>query len=70
MVLLVFVLRFVVLLIGSSFIQLNFHVTAFCNNSLEKKKIALTFDDGPSEITPQVLEILKNSMQKQLFLYW
>lgn len=66
--LLVFVLRFVVLLIGSSFIQLNFHVTAFCNNSLEKeKKIALTFDDGPSEITPQVLEILKKFNAKATF---
>ena len=53
-------IRFVILLIGSSFIQLNFHVTAYCKNSLEKdKKIALTFDDGPHEITPQILSLLK-----------
>lgn len=45
---------------GSSRISSNYHVKAFCNNSLEtEKKIALTFDDGPSEFTLEVLELLK-----------
>lgn len=46
--------------VGSFRISSNYHVKAFCNNPLEtEKKIALTFDDGPSEFTLQVLELLK-----------
>jgi len=61
-------IRFVFLLIGSSFIQLNFHVKAYCNNPIEKdKKIALTFDDGPHEITPQILALLKEHKAKATF---
>lgn len=46
--------------IGSYRISSNYHVKAFCNNPLEtEKKIALTFDDGPSEFTLDVLELLK-----------
>lgn len=45
---------------GSSRISSNYHIKAFCNNPLEtEKKIALTFDDGPSEFTLEVLELLK-----------
>ncbi len=64
-----FAVRFIILIIGSSQIEMNFHLKAFCNNPLEKeKKIALTFDDGPSEITPQVLEILsKNNIKATFF---
>lgn len=61
-------IRFIVLLIGSSLIQLNFHVKAYCNNPNEKgKKIALTFDDGPNPITPQILEILERHKAKATF---
>jgi peptidoglycan/xylan/chitin deacetylase (PgdA/CDA1 family) len=67
-ILLVLVVRFLFLLIGSSFIQLNFHVKAYCKNSNEKeKKIALTFDDGPHPITPQILAILKKYNAKAAF---
>ncbi|MES2748204.1 MAG: polysaccharide deacetylase family protein [Bacteroidota bacterium] len=60
--------RFLFLLIGSSFIQLNFHVKAYCNNPNEKeKKIALTFDDGPNLITPQILTLLKQYNAKATF---
>lgn len=46
--------------IGSAKISSNYHVKAFCNNPLEtEKKIALTFDDGPSVYTLEVLELLK-----------
>lgn len=53
---------------GSSFMQLNFHVKAHCCNPYEKeKKIALTFDDGPSIFTLQVLEILERYNAKAAF---
>ena len=41
---------------GSSRISSNYHVKAFCNNPLEtEKKIALTFDDGPSTVYTEIL---------------
>lgn len=53
---------------GSSRISSNYHVKAFCNNPLEtEKKIALTFDDGPSEFTLEVLELLKKCNAKATF---
>ena len=61
-------IRFLFLLVGSSFIQLNFHIKAYCKNPNEKeKKIALTFDDGPNEITPQILALLKKYDAKATF---
>ena len=53
---------------GSARISSNYHVKAFCQNPLEKeKKIALTFDDGPSVYTLQVLELLKKYNAKATF---
>ena len=53
---------------GSSRISSNYHVKAFCNNPLEtEKKIALTFDDGPSIFTLEVLELLKKYDVKATF---
>lgn len=53
---------------GSSRISSNYHVKAFCNNPFEtEKKIALTFDDGPSEFTLEVLELLKKNNTKAIF---
>lgn len=66
--LLAFVVRFVILVIGSSFMSLNFHLKAYCSNPKESnKKIALTFDDGPNENTLLVLEILKKYDVKATF---
>ena len=46
--------------IGSARISSNYHVKAYCSNPSEnQKKIALTFDDGPSEFTLEVLNLLK-----------
>ena len=46
--------------IGSARISSDYHVKAFCNNPSEtEKKIALTFDDGPSSYTLEVLALLK-----------
>ncbi len=60
--------RFLFLLVGSSFIQLNYHVKAYCKNPNEKeKKIALSFDDGPHPITSQILTLLKEYNAKATF---
>ena len=60
--------RFLFVLVGSSFIQFNYHVKGYCKNPNEKeKKIALTFDDGPTEITPQILALLKKHNIKATF---
>ena len=59
---------FVFNLIGSSLISSNYHVKAFCNNPSEtEKKIALTFDDGPSSYTLEVLDLLKKYNVKAIF---
>lgn len=64
----VLLLWFVTNIIGSSFIQYNYHVKAYCSNPSEKdQKIALTFDDGPNENTLQILEILKKHHAKATF---
>lgn len=45
---------------GSVAIDSQFFVPAICNLPTDKRVIALTFDDGPNaQITPQVLDILK-----------
>ncbi|UPZ16821.1 polysaccharide deacetylase family protein [Flavobacterium humidisoli] len=54
--------------VGSARISSNYHVKAFCSNPLEtQKKIALTFDDGPSEFTLEVLALLKKYNSKATF---
>ncbi|MCV9929621.1 polysaccharide deacetylase family protein [Flavobacterium sp. LS1R49] len=54
--------------INSARIKSNYHVRAYCNNPfLTKKKIALTFDDGPSETTLEVLDVLKKYGIKATF---
>lgn len=66
--LLLFTVYFLVLLVGSSLIQLNFHVKAYCSNPDEKqRKIALTFDDGPGYFTPEVLALLERFQVKATF---
>jgi peptidoglycan/xylan/chitin deacetylase (PgdA/CDA1 family) len=54
--------------VGSSRISSNYHVKAFCHNPSEtQNKIALTFDDGPSEFTLEVLALLKKYNVKATF---
>jgi len=54
--------------IGSARISSNYHVKAYCSNPCEnQKKIALTFDDGPSEFTLEVLDLLKRQNAKATF---
>jgi peptidoglycan/xylan/chitin deacetylase (PgdA/CDA1 family) len=53
---------------GSAFIGSNYHVKTYCGNPLEtEKKIALTFDDGPHEMTLLVLDVLKKHNAKATF---
>ena len=37
------------------------------NPTINEKKIALTFDDGPTELTPKFLELLQKHQQKATF---
>lgn len=59
-------LFFIVIAVGSSFIQLNYFVESI--NKGNNKGIALTFDDGPNaEITPKILAILEKENIKATF---
>ncbi|WP_255558324.1 polysaccharide deacetylase family protein [Flavobacterium taihuense] len=61
-------LWFLIVFWGSTFIASNYHVKTYCSNPLEtEKKIALTFDDGPNEMTLLVLNILKKYNAKATF---
>lgn len=54
--------------LGSSIMTLNYHIKAFCSNPNEKRKnIAITFDDGPHEVTSLVLDVLKKYQVKAAF---
>lgn len=67
-VLIVFGLWILTVLIGSLNIRSNFFFHSLCKNrNIEKKAIALTFDDGPSENTLKVLEVLKRKNVKASF---
>lgn len=53
---------------GSASIGSNYHVKAYCNNPSEtEKKITLTFDDGPHEMTVLVLDVLRQYNAKATF---
>ncbi|WP_136668237.1 polysaccharide deacetylase family protein [Flavobacterium sp. H122] len=53
---------------GSFDIRLEYFVKTFNSNPLEKnKRIALTFDDGPHEMTIEVLDLLKKYNAKATF---
>lgn len=57
-----------IVVVGSAWIGSNYHVKAYCSNPSEKENnIALTFDDGPSEFTPKVLELLEKFDAKATF---
>ncbi|MGQ7947264.1 polysaccharide deacetylase family protein [Flavobacterium sp. WC2509] len=61
-------LWFLIVFIGSSFIGSNYHVKTYCSNpSVKEKKIAITFDDGPNEMTISVLDVLQKYNAKATF---
>ena len=61
-------LWFLISVFGSSFIGSNYHVKAYCNNPHETQNhIAITFDDGPHEMTLSILKVLKEHGVKATF---
>lgn len=51
---------FLISVVGSALISSNYHIKAYCNNAKETQKvIALTFDDGPHEMTLPILDVLQ-----------
>ncbi|WP_243636400.1 polysaccharide deacetylase family protein [Flavobacterium aquariorum] len=61
-------LWFLIIFWGSTFIASNYHVKTFCSNPLEtEKKISLTFDDGPNEMTLLVLDVLRKYNARATF---
>lgn len=54
--------------IGSGFIWSQYHLKAYLgNSSATEKVIALSFDDGPSEFTLEILELLQQYQAKATF---
>jgi len=48
----------VVLIIGSTKIQLKYFIKSHCKGETDKKEIAITFDDGPDPVTtPELLDL-------------
>lgn len=65
---LVGILWSLVVFFGSAYIASNYHVKAYCSNPSEtEKKISLTFDDGPHEMTVLVLDVLRQYKVKATF---
>jgi peptidoglycan/xylan/chitin deacetylase (PgdA/CDA1 family) len=62
-----FILWFLLVLYGSFFIQTNYHLKAISKVKTDKKLVAITFDDGPTTFTKQVLEILDKHKAKATF---
>jgi peptidoglycan/xylan/chitin deacetylase (PgdA/CDA1 family) len=52
---------------GASYIGSNFHLKAVCDGKTDQKQISLTFDDGPTEVTEKVLDILKEEKVEACF---
>lgn len=52
---------------GSFDIQLGYFVNSITHKRTKIKEVALTFDDGPTEFTPQFLDLLKENNVKATF---
>ena len=52
---------------GCYFIQSGFFLKAYCGGDKNKNQVAITFDDGPHENTPVVLDTLKQNNVKAAF---
>ncbi len=52
---------------GSFDIRLNYFVNSITHKRTKIKKVALTFDDGPTELTPKFLDLLKENDVKATF---
>jgi peptidoglycan/xylan/chitin deacetylase (PgdA/CDA1 family) len=56
-----------VVILGSFDIALGYFVNSITHKRTKIKEIALTFDDGPTEFTPQFLNLLKDHQIKATF---
>lgn len=52
---------------GSFHIELGYFVNSITHKRTRAKEVALTFDDGPTEFTPQFLDLLKEHQIKATF---
>ncbi|MBL7885268.1 MAG: polysaccharide deacetylase family protein [Flavobacterium sp.] len=53
---------------GAFDIRANYFTKTYCSNlSISTKKITITFDDGPTEFTSQILDVLKQFNAKATF---
>lgn len=56
-----------IVVVGSAWIGSNYHVKAYCSGETSERKIALTFDDGPTIFTIFILEKLREYKVKATF---
>ncbi|WP_196934041.1 polysaccharide deacetylase family protein [Sphingobacterium hungaricum] len=62
------VLFFLVLIYASFDIRLGYFLKSYYRNKNEQsRRVAITFDDGPSEFTPEVLDLLRTYNAKATF---
>jgi len=62
-----FLLWFLLVLYGSFFIRTNYHLKAISKVNTHKNIVAITFDDGPTEFTDKVLNLLNKDKHKATF---
>src|SRR5690554_5195095 len=62
-----FVLWFLLVVYGSFFIRSNYHLKAISKVKTQDNFVAITFDDGPTEYTEKVLDLLKKEHHKATF---
>lgn len=61
------IIWFTILIYGSFTISANYHVEAVSNIETKERVVAITFDDGPSEFTPEILKLLAKYDAKASF---
>ena len=62
-----FIIFLVFVINGVSDIQFDYFLKSINKKRTRQKEVALTFDDGPTEFTPQFLDILKENNIKATF---
>lgn len=60
-------LFFLLLVWGAISLQSNMFLSTFCSIKTNHKVVALTFDDGPDDLTPALLDLLKKFNAKATF---
>jgi peptidoglycan/xylan/chitin deacetylase (PgdA/CDA1 family) len=60
-------LWFIIAVIGSGLVQSGYHIKTYNGIKTTDKKVAITFDDGPTPSTENVLELLKEYNVKATF---